>query len=232
MARELVDATTCDWHAALPDAGRPISAPNQRALENGKEVDLCDSCAWAFDFYYPRRQEVLPLLQPAVLDALYRSARGTDTTRRFPAQLPIPTTEQPAPAPTPKATPKAPAGTRAKRHLGVWKDDVVQVRCPLPHQRGTTRKYWVDLRNRTGHARGHRKGDGTSYTGPDIAFELPPGEKFTHFCTEHQVCAENGGYGFLTAESLTAHLHKSKDWPTSTKEARDAAETRLQAPAA
>ncbi|WP_326745375.1 hypothetical protein [Streptomyces sp. NBC_01760] len=231
MARELIDATTCDWHAALPDAARPIPATHERTLESG-DVDLCDSCTWVFDFYYPRRKEVHALLQPSVLDAFHRSARGKDAARRQAAQLPIPSADQPEPAPTPKATLKAAAGTRGKRYLGVWKDDVVQVRCPLPHQRGTTRKYWVDLRNRTGHARGHRKGDGTSYAGPDIAFELPPGEVFTHFCTEHQVCAENGGYGFLTPESLAAHLHKSKDWAPASKEARDAAETRLQAPAA
>lgn len=231
MARQIIqtDATLCDWHLARPDDAE-VAAGHERTLENGKQVDLCSNCAFIFDVYYPRREEILAMLQPGVIEAFYNSARNAQpSTRRVPQQLLPAIAHQPAPeaAGEPKTTSKKKQGRR-----GVWKDDVLQVRCPLPHRAGSPRKYWVDLRNRTGHARMHKKGNGESYFGPDIAFELQPDERFTHYCTDHQVCAENGGYGFPSEISLTAHTSKSKDWPKATQEAKDAAETRLKEQAA
>lgn len=232
MARELIDAITCDWHAALPGSPSPTRATHVRTLENGKEIDVCDFCAWLFDFYYPRREAVLELLQPGVLDALFRSARDRHPPRRVPAQLTLAAGGQPPLAELPPDTAATGKGNKRKNKNGAWKDDEVQVRCPLPHRAPSPRKYWVDLRNRTGHAHSHKKGNGDGYNGPDIAFVLQDDQKFTHFCTQHQVCAENGGYGFLNAASLNAHHNKSKSWAPATQEARDAAETKLQEQAA
>ncbi|MET8342534.1 hypothetical protein [Streptomyces microflavus] len=232
MARDLIPATTCDWHTALPNTQGPTQGSQVRTLDNGKEVDLCQFCAWVFDFFYPRSQEVLALLQPAVLDAFYRSARDTGPTRKVPAQLSLAQTEQPKLESTGSTSGKSAGGKRTLAKFGAWKDDAVQIQCPLSHRPGSSPKYWVELRNRTGHARMHKKENGEPYHGPDIAFELQPGQQFTHFCTEHAVCAEHGGYGFLSETALTAHSNKSKDWPRATQEARDAAETRLQKQAA
>ncbi|MEV8399305.1 hypothetical protein [Streptomyces niveus] len=236
MARDLIPATTCDWHAALPDAQGSTQGSQVRTLDNGKEVDLCHFCAWVFDFYFPRREQILPLLQPGVLDAFIRSARDPDNIRRVPAQLSLAAAEQPRPAELLQAKGEpgqgGKKGGKRKTKNGVWKEDEVQIVCPLPHRSPSPRKYWVDLRNRTGHAHSHTKGDGSKYDGPDIAFVLQDDRKFTHFCTQHQVCAENGGYGFLAVDSLKAHINKSKGWAPATQEARDAAETKLQEQAA
>ncbi|MFD9815210.1 hypothetical protein [Streptomyces sp. NPDC059080] len=229
MAKELTPTTICDWHASL-HAPVSIAAGHVRTLENGKEVDVCDVCAWVFDMYYARRESILTMLQPGVLDAFYRSAREPQPSHRVPAQLALATGRAPAQLSS-SDKPKAPVGAGSKAKFGAWKDDVVQVRCPLKH-RGSARKYWVPLRERTNHAHSHKKGDGTRYDGPDISFELQPGQQFTHFCTEHQVCAENGGYGFISQVALTAHLTKSTGWQRATEEAKDAAETRLQEQAA
>ncbi|MEW1922187.1 hypothetical protein [Streptomyces sp. NPDC088360] len=235
MAKELRPTTICDWHSALP-APTSVAGTSVRTLDNGKEVDLCESCAWVFDFYYPRREQILALLQPGVLDTFYRSARNPESTRRVPAQLTLTADEKPPPIERPQATQKPRKSTKKnveKRSTnGVWKEDEVQIVCPLPHRDGSPSTYWVDLRNRTGHAHSHKKDDGTNYDGPDIAFVLQDDQKFAHFCTQHQICAEHGGYGFLTATSLNAHLNKARGWTPATPEAKDAAETRLQKQAA
>ncbi|WNI17693.1 hypothetical protein [Actinacidiphila sp. ITFR-21] len=229
MARELINVTSCDWHAALPDAETPTPAGHERTLENGKQVDLCGFCAWLFDFYYPRRESVLALLQPGVLDSFFRAARDTSPPRRVPAQLALPPAGRPALEPAPLTEPEAITSIRNKPSNGDWKDDVVQVKCPLPHRADKPTGYWVDIRNRTGHAHSHKKPDGSRYEGPDIAFELQPEERFTHYCTLHQTCAEHGGYGFLSEASRASHIHKAGAWQPSSQEAKDAAETRLHA---
>ncbi|UXX93924.1 hypothetical protein N7U49_21180 [Streptomyces sp. AD2-2] len=202
-----------------------------RFLEGGGKVDLCDPCAWTFDLLYVRRSEILPMLQPEVLDGFYRSARAPSPTRRVPAQLALAQEAKGPPAEdAAQKSPRASADQR-KAKRGVWKTDVVQVRCPLPHRAGSPRKYWVDLRNRTGHAKTHKKGNGTPYEGPDIAFALQDDQVYTHFCDEHEVCAEAGGYGFIGAESLAAHISKTRSWPPATQEAKDAAAMRRQSAA-
>lgn len=231
MAKGLVPTTTCDWHSSLP-APASIQGNNERTLGIGKVLDLCDTCACVFDFCYPRLDQIRALLQPAVIDALCRSARDPQPSQRVPAQLALTPGQTPvAPTSGDKAE-KSSDGTGGKAKLGAWRDDVVQVRCPLPHRRGSSRKYWVSLRDRTNHARSHKRHDGTPYDGPDVAFELQPGQTYTHFCAEHQVCAENGGYGFISQAALTAHLAKSTGWKQATQEAKGAAETRLRAQAA
>ncbi|MEV8601880.1 hypothetical protein AB0465_18600 [Streptomyces griseoviridis] len=230
MANALVNVTTCDWHAALPEKPT-VAGQHERFLEGGGKVDLCDPCTWFFDLFYSRRLEILPMLQAEVLDAFHRSARDP-SPRRVPAQLSLtPEAKDPQADDAPATSPAAASGKRKQPKRGTWKEDTVQVRCPLPHRAGSPRKYWVDLRNRTGHAHSHKKGNGDNYAGPDIAFELQPGEEFTHFCYDHAVCAEAGGYGFIGAESLTAHISKSKSWPPATPEAKDAAATRRQSAA-
>ncbi|MFC4498449.1 MULTISPECIES: hypothetical protein [Streptomyces] len=230
MANALVNVTTCDWHAALPEKPT-VAGQHERFLEGGK-VDLCDPCTWFFDVFYARRSEILPMLQAEVLDAFNRSARRDAPARRVPAQLALAAEETDPPAEAvPETPPKAASGKRKQGKRGVWKEDVIQVRCPLPHRAGSPRKYWVDLRNRTGHAKSHKKGDGSTYEGPDIAFVLQDGQTYTHFCTEHAVCAEAGGYGFIGQDALSAHINKSKSWPPASQEAKDAAATRRQSAA-
>ncbi|MFF1693053.1 hypothetical protein ACFVXC_05420 [Streptomyces sp. NPDC058257] len=226
MAKSIIDVTTCDWHAALPGAPA-VQASEERLLGQDKKVDLCDPCSWLFDLFYLRRSDILPMLQADVLDAFYRSAREANPkpTRRAPAQLALASEESQPPA---DAEPKA-SGTRKQAKPGAWKEDVVQVRCPLPHRKGHPRKYWVELRNRTGHAKSHVKDNGEVYEGPEVAFELQEGREFTHFCTEHAVCANSGGYGFLGEDGLRAHLAKSQSWQPASQEEKDAAETRKAA---
>ncbi|MEU9050079.1 hypothetical protein AB0D37_06695 [Streptomyces sp. NPDC048384] len=231
MANALVNVTTCDWHAALPEKPT-IEAKHERFLEGDGKVDLCDPCTWFFDTFYPRRSEILPMLQDEVLDAFHRSARVPTPTRRAPAQLALAPEEAEPPAEAvPAATAKKAGAKRKQSKGGVWKEDAIQVICPLPHRAGSPRKYWVDLRNRTGHAKSHRKGNGEPYEGPDITFVLQDGQTYTHFCYEHAVCAEAGGYGFLGPEALRAHISKSKTWPEATQEAKDAAAMRRQSAA-
>ncbi|MGW1261273.1 hypothetical protein ACWD7Y_04830 [Streptomyces drozdowiczii] len=226
MAKALIDFTSCDWHAALPEAPA-VPANQERNLSPNAKVDLCDPCSWLFDLVYPRRDSILPMLRPDVLDSFYRSARdSTPPARRAPAQLALAASEA---APEAGEAPK-PAGARRKQAKpGAWKEGVVQVRCPLSHRTGSPKKYWVDLRNRTGHAKSHSKGGGEFYEGPDVAFILQDGEEFTHFCTEHAACAKAGGYGFIGEDGLRAHLTKCTSWPKATKEDKDAAETRRAA---
>ncbi|WP_328749386.1 MULTISPECIES: hypothetical protein [unclassified Streptomyces] len=232
MAKALLDVITCDWHAALPEKPK-VAAQNERLLEGGGKVDLCDPCAWFFDVFYTRRSEILPMLQAEVLDAFHRSARREQPNRRAPAQLSLAQEESLAETAPVAATAPAKAADSKRKvpKRGVWKDEEVQVRCPLPHRAGSPRKYWVDIRNRTAHAKSHKKGNGDPYDGPDIAFVLQEEAVFTHFCTDHQVCAENGGYGFTSEAGLRAHINKSKDWPQATTEAKDAAAMRRQSAA-
>ncbi|MGW1180230.1 hypothetical protein [Streptomyces drozdowiczii] len=220
MAKALIDFTSCDWHAALPDAPA-VPANHERNLSPSAKVDLCDPCSWLFDLVYPRRDAILPMLRPEVLDAFYRAARdATPPTRRAaPAQLALAATE---------TAPAAPAADGKQRQAkpGTWKEDVVQVRCPLKHRTGSPKKYWVDMRNRTGHAKSHSKGNGEYYEGPDVDFVLQDDQQFTHYCTEHAACAKNGGYGFIGEDGLRAHLTKCTSWPKATQKDKDAAETR------
>ncbi|MGW3273595.1 hypothetical protein ACWDFH_19295 [Streptomyces kronopolitis] len=236
MALQLTETRTCDWHAVLPGPVK-VEATVERVNPKGTTNDLCDTCALLFDLLIPRLGEVLPFLHPDALQQLFRVARKTpddEEPLRGPAQLSSAAKEskRAAPGPKPAAKSSATKGKRKQAKAGAWKDDVVQVRCPLPHRADHPREYWVDLRNRTGHARGHKKDDGTEYAGPDVAFELQPGETFTHFCLEHEACAKQGGFGFVNEAGFKAHISKCKSWPPATGEARDATETRPQGKAA
>ncbi|MFF8283273.1 hypothetical protein ACF06W_11185 [Streptomyces albus] len=228
MARAIIDVTWCDWHSQLPEKPR-VEARNTRAYEDGSEVDLCHFCALLFDVVHPRRDEILPFLQPDVLTALRRSARDPSPLQRKKVTEPLPPARGHAEGNVKSAAAKTRAKKRKVSPAGVWREDVVQVRCPLPHRSSRPKEYWVDLRNRTAHAHGHKREDGTGHYGPDIDFELQPGVTFTHFCTEHQVCAEHGGYGFLSAASLDSHIKRAVGWKPASKAARDAAATKMAA---
>ncbi|MFJ4739153.1 hypothetical protein [Streptomyces sp. NPDC088775] len=229
MAVQLSEIRTCDWHAVLPDPAK-VEATAERTTPKGTINDLCGACALLFDLTVPRLDEILLFVQPDTLEQLFRVGRTAPDekkTHRSPAQLAIPGEATPS-----LPAPKTPTSPRERAARGLWKEGTVQILCPLPHRAGSPRKYWVDLRNRTGHAHSHKKDDGTPYGGPDIAFELQPGVEFTRFCTEHEVCAKHGGYGFLDELALNAHINKSRDWPKASEETRDAAETRLRRQAA
>jgi hypothetical protein len=226
MAKAIVDLTTCDWHAALPEAPR-VPATQERSIGDGKVVDLCDPCGWYFDTVYHRRDDVLPRLQPDVLDALRRSARETKPVprRNDHAQLALAPDNASEQAPEPENAPKRRKGVRG----GAWRDDVIQVICPLKHRAGSPDPYYVDLRNRTQHGKSHNRDDGTPYDGPDIGFELQDGQTFTHFCVDHAVCAQNGGYGFLSEDARRAHQTKCRHWPAASKKDRETANERRAA---
>ncbi|MFI7083954.1 hypothetical protein ACIBUR_10150 [Streptomyces anulatus] len=234
MARRLIQtaATSCDWHAALPEP-QQVEATTQRTPALDKEIDLCGFCALIWDFVFPRLDEIDQMLKPEVIEMLVRSARSTkDADPRVPVQLALhgnATQAEPVPSvPGGKsskgkndARSSASAPARASKN-GRWLANEDQVRCPLPHRAGSPATYWVKVRDRGSHAKSSH-----GLLGPQIAYEFPPAPTkgkqldLPVKCFEHKVCAEAGGFGFKDEAGLRCHIIKAKAWEPNV----DAAET-------
>ncbi|NIY68120.1 hypothetical protein SMALB_6202 [Streptomyces malaysiensis] len=192
-------------------------------------MDLCDLCASVFDTYYPRRAHILRLLDPKTLERFYGSAR---IVKGSPQREPSTAARLPMAKEAPALEAAPPQVPQRKIPSGTWRADTIQVRCPLKHRANAPDEYWVPLRDRGGHARSHHKGNGERYAGPEVDFELQEyaldGKtklEFTHFCYDHKLCAEAGGYGFLSEDAVRFHRNKTSDWATASTKTKDAAKT-------
>ncbi|MEU1816176.1 hypothetical protein ABZ543_13395 [Streptomyces roseifaciens] len=200
MGRDLIQTTFCDWCAEVGQHG--VDATETRALPNNDEIDVCAVCAIVWDFVGGRLDFIRRRIDPEVIDGLMRSGH-----RIAPVE----------PAPQPKALPPAaaPAALPAQKQKykpGEWRPDEAQVVCPLEHRAGSPSPYWVLIGDRGGHARNHDK------TAPEVGFRPQPGLELQFVCTDHKICANNGGFPFHTAQALRTHGIKCKDWEKAPQE--------------
>jgi len=231
MARELQEATWCDWHRLLATPQK-IEAAVVRLNPRGKEIDLCDPCAMIWDWLLPRIEQMLEFFDRNVLEALLNTGNppADEKRDRVPAQLAI--TDEPAAASTidstqavkgDKNTPTSRGGTtnRGRRITGE-----LQVRCPLHHPGANSpSEYWVKVKDRGSHAASSHK-----LKPQEIDWVLPADGSLTlpHKCTEHKVCAvyDNGaGFGFPTKNALTTHRSKAAQsgWELANTDATETA---------
>jgi hypothetical protein len=232
MARQIIQTSTCDWHAQL---SRPelVEATETRENPQGTENDLCRACAMIFDWMLPRIEQLVDFFRQDTLERLFRVGHTPTMQKRDrkaiqpalpeaspPTFHPQPQTlefvEEAVPTSTPTANP---------RQAGQWLDDHLQVICPLPHRTGAPVPYYVKVRDRGSHAKSSHH-----LLGPQIAYEIPDPQKTGQHltldvkCYEHTVCAESGGYGFENLDGLRLHLTKTQTWEKTPK-AKDATET-------
>ncbi|MGW3153799.1 hypothetical protein [Streptomyces sp. NPDC001089] len=225
MAQQVLTRNTCDGHSNLNEP-QIVEGSNVRLNPLGKLNDLCGTCAMLFDLALPRLDIARQFIDMEFLNRIFRSGRDAEdkVRERVPPQLTLPL----GPAGkkvTKKATSRAGSGEKAMANRGRWVDGVDQVLCPLEHPGANSpAEYWVELRNRHGHANGSH-----GLMGPEIAYELPKDGSLTleHNCTAHKVCAEHGGYGHKTEASLRTHINKSNQsgWEPADTNATEAAET-------